>query len=96
MNCEQIPLLPASIVARMLADPRKIPYLLVWKREQDGAVKEAVRIAPHDETEGCMVGKRADRTQTVCEAATGSAALPPGCTTNQKAARLCCAPGIHD
>lgn len=36
----------------MLADPRKIPYLLVWKHEQDGAVKEAVRIAPYDEIEG--------------------------------------------
>jgi hypothetical protein len=35
-----------------LDDPRNIPYLLVWKAERDGKIKEAVRLArchdPHD------------------------------------------------
>lgn len=29
-NCEFVPCLPARIVARYLADPRNVPYLLVW------------------------------------------------------------------
>jgi len=45
VNCEQVPLLPAWAVGWMLNDPRKIPYLLVWKSERDGTVKEAVRVA---------------------------------------------------
>ena len=63
VNCEYAPILPASIVALFLKDPRKIPYLLVWKankwprgsacpRTYDGEVKEAVRLSryhdPHD------------------------------------------------
>lgn len=52
VNCERVPLLAAWIVARMLSDPRRIPYLLVWNDEQDDAVKEAVRIARHNEMEG--------------------------------------------
>jgi hypothetical protein len=28
-----------------LSDPRRIPYLLVWKRERDGEIKEEVRLA---------------------------------------------------
>jgi hypothetical protein len=52
VNCEQVPLLPAEAVARMLNDPRKIPYLLVWKSRSNGTVQEAVRIARHEEIEG--------------------------------------------
>jgi hypothetical protein len=47
VNCEGIPLLPVRVVARMFDDPRKIPYLLVWRSERDGEVKEAVRISAH-------------------------------------------------
>jgi hypothetical protein len=36
----------------MLEDPRKIPYLLVWKSPLNGTVQEAARIAPHKEMEG--------------------------------------------
>jgi hypothetical protein len=43
VNCEQVPLLPAWAVGWMLDDPRKIPYLLIWKSEYDGKIKEAVR-----------------------------------------------------
>src|SRR4029077_19148092 len=32
-------------VARMLDDPRKIPYLLVWKSSSIGRVQEVVRVA---------------------------------------------------
>jgi hypothetical protein len=31
VNCEHVPLLPARVVAWMLDDTRKIPYLLIWK-----------------------------------------------------------------
>ena len=44
VNCEQVPMLPAWAVRCVLDDPRKIPYLLVWRSSQDGLVKEAVRI----------------------------------------------------
>ncbi len=46
VNCEYVPLLPAVTVRRVLEDPRKIPYLLVWKSERDGQIKDAVRLAP--------------------------------------------------
>ncbi len=49
VNCEQVPLLPAEAVARMLDDPRKIPYLLVWRSRSDGTVQEAVRVASYSE-----------------------------------------------
>ena len=44
VNREQVPMLPASIVRRVWDDPRRIPYLLLWKGRQDGKLKEAVRI----------------------------------------------------
>jgi hypothetical protein len=45
--------IPAWIVRSNFDDPRKIPYLLVWKDERHGGeIKEAVRLAschdPHD------------------------------------------------
>jgi hypothetical protein len=42
-NCERVPMLPASAVREVLDDPRKIPYLLVWKNDA-GEIKEAVRV----------------------------------------------------
>jgi hypothetical protein len=33
VNCEDVPSLPARIVADCLADPRRIPYLLIWARQ---------------------------------------------------------------
>ena len=44
VNCEQVPLLPAWAVARVLDDPRKIPYLLIWTSREDGTVQEAGRV----------------------------------------------------
>jgi hypothetical protein len=50
VNCEQVPFLPAWAVAWVLDDPRKIPYLLVWKSRSNGTAREVVRIAACDET----------------------------------------------
>jgi hypothetical protein len=38
-------MLPAWSVQRVWDDPRRIPYLLIWKGRHDGEVKEAVRVA---------------------------------------------------
>jgi hypothetical protein len=45
LNCENIPVIPARLVQDCLADPRRIPYLLVWKNARDGKIEEAVRVA---------------------------------------------------
>jgi hypothetical protein len=44
INCEQVPILPAWAVHWVWDDPRRIPYLLVWKSSRDGKVEEAVRV----------------------------------------------------
>jgi hypothetical protein len=44
VNCEYVPTLPVRAVRRVLDDPRRIPYLLVWKSPRDGEIKEAVRV----------------------------------------------------
>jgi hypothetical protein len=44
VNCEYVPALPAWAVRRVLDDPRRIPYLLLWKSPSDGEIKEAVRV----------------------------------------------------
>ncbi len=38
-------MLPAWAVRMVLDDPRKIPYLLVWKSPRDGEIKDAVSVA---------------------------------------------------
>jgi hypothetical protein len=40
-----MPVIPTSLVRSNLNDPRRIPYLLVWKDERDGRIMEAVRLA---------------------------------------------------
>jgi hypothetical protein len=45
VNCGSVPILPAGAVRQVLDDPRRIPYLFVWKSERDGLLKEAVRIS---------------------------------------------------
>lgn len=46
LNCEDMPVIPAWLVRSNFNDPRKIPYLLVWKDEiHDGKIMEAVRLA---------------------------------------------------
>ena len=58
VNCERVPLLPALVVAQVLDDPQKIPYLLVWKNRSDETVQEAVHIAPHSETGAVEIIRR--------------------------------------
>jgi hypothetical protein len=48
VNCEYVPALPALAVRRVFDDPRKIPYLLIWRSDRDGEVKEAVRVSRVD------------------------------------------------
>lgn len=54
VNCENVPILPAGAVGWVLDDPRKIPYLFIWKGSFDGEVKEAVRVASYSEPIGAF------------------------------------------
>ena len=56
LNCENIPVIPAWLVRSSLNDPRRIPYLLVWKDERhSGEIKEAVRLARYVEPSNSRV-----------------------------------------
>lgn len=48
VNCERVPLLPAWVVGEVLDDPKRIPYLLIWKSRSDETLQEAVHIVPHN------------------------------------------------
>ncbi len=50
-----MPVIPAWLVRSNLDDPRRIPYLLVWKDERDGEIKEAVRLARYVEPSNSRV-----------------------------------------
>jgi hypothetical protein len=67
LNCEEIPVIPAWLVRNNLNDPRRIPYLLVWKNKRDGEIQEIVRLAccigPHDSYDSVEL-KRADGSLT--------------------------------
>ena len=72
LNCENMPVIPAWLVRSNLDDPRKIPYLLVWKDERHGGeIKEAVRLARYIEPSNSRVAdnyvelKRTDGDATV-------------------------------
>jgi hypothetical protein len=45
VNREMVPCLPARIVSECLSDPRRVPYLLLWKGRRWGALIEVVRLA---------------------------------------------------
>ncbi len=45
VNCEGVPALPAWAVRWCLDDPRRIPYLLIWRSPWTEEVQEAVRVA---------------------------------------------------
>jgi hypothetical protein len=66
LNCENIPVIPAWLVRRNLDDPRGIPYLLIWKSERDGEIKEAVRLARCvGALDGYVELKRTDHSGTI-------------------------------
>jgi len=61
-----MPVIPAWLVRSNLNDPRRIPYLLVWKDERDGEIKEAVRLARYVGTlDDSVELKRTDESTTV-------------------------------
>src|SRR5208283_3260448 len=65
LNCEDMPAIPAWLVRSNLDDPRRIPYLLVWKDERhDGEITEAVRLA-HGGFSDLVELKRSDESTTV-------------------------------
>lgn len=49
VNCEDVPCMPAGAVSRVLNDPRRLPYLMVWRNESSGGIGEAVRVAAYSE-----------------------------------------------
>jgi len=66
LNCEDMPVIPAWIVRSNFSDPRRIQYLLVWKRESDGKIMEVVRLTCHaDGYSGYVQLKRPDASTTV-------------------------------
>jgi hypothetical protein len=50
-----MPVIPAWLVRSNLNDPRKIPYLLVWKDARGGEIMEAVRLARYVEPSNSRV-----------------------------------------
>jgi len=66
-----MPVIPAWLVQSNLNDPRRIPYLLIWKDERhSGEIKEAVRLARYVEPSNSRVTdyvelKRIDGSATV-------------------------------
>jgi hypothetical protein len=67
VNCEQVPLLPGWAVAKVLEDPRKIPYSLAWKGRSSETVQETVRVTLCDEIGTIEIsrGERSDFIRTV-------------------------------
>lgn len=70
INCEGVPVIPAWLVQRNLNDPRRIPYLLVWKNERDGRIRDVVRLARYFDSHGLCLNslvelKRTDGSSTV-------------------------------
>jgi hypothetical protein len=66
-----MPVIPAWLVRSNINDPRKIPYLIVWKDGKDGEIMEAVRLARYVEpsnsrvTDNYVELKRTDGSATV-------------------------------
>ncbi len=57
VNCEVVPCLPARIVVHCLSDPRRIPYLLLWRHRYSGILKEVVRLtSPYPEYDWLNMG----------------------------------------
>lgn len=72
LNCEHIPVIPAWLVQSNLNDPRRIPYLLIWKdKRYEDEIREAVRLARYIEpnnsrvTDNYIELKRTDGSLTV-------------------------------
>jgi hypothetical protein len=69
INCESVPVIPAWLIRTKLDDPRNTPYLLVWKRERDGEIRDVVRLGHYFDSHGNCVNslielKRTDGSAT--------------------------------
>jgi hypothetical protein len=61
-----MPVIPAWLVRRCLDDPRKIPYLLIWKDEiHGGRIMEAVRLSRYVGDDNYVEIKRTDGDYTL-------------------------------
>lgn len=70
VDCESAPLLPSRAVACVFNDPRRLPYLMIWKDEFSDEVIEAVRVAAYEEPNsldwsGWMEIKRIDGSRSL-------------------------------
>jgi hypothetical protein len=45
VNCENLPCLPVKTLEWVLNDPRKLPYLLVWRDEESESIVVVARVA---------------------------------------------------
>jgi hypothetical protein len=63
VNCEQVPLLPASTVAEVLGDPRHVPYTLTWETAS-GEIQEFVQLVPYARADAVEV-RRNDGTTVI-------------------------------
>jgi len=64
LNCESMPVIPAWLVRNNFNDPRRIPYLLVWKGERDEEIKEAVRLSCYVDPRDRLVAQHAELKRT--------------------------------
>ena len=66
VNCEHVPCLPAKALSWMLDDPRRVPYLMIWRDADSDKILEAVRVAAYTEMDReiewarCVEIKRTD------------------------------------
>ena len=44
INCESVPRLPASVMRNAVDDPRRIPYLLLWRDRWNEKIQEILRV----------------------------------------------------
>jgi hypothetical protein len=79
VDCENVPLLPASAVSRVLCDPRDLAYFLLWERKWGSGIQQVAQLkrcilSPEDanrcslqgiSSQGWVEVKRHDGTKSV-------------------------------
>jgi hypothetical protein len=82
-NCESVPCLPAGVVAWVLDDPRRLPYLMLWQDRFSETIIEAVRVSVYSDPDsldrdldwtGWVEVKRTNGTRSLVQ--TAKRALP--------------------
>lgn len=92
VNCEVVPCLPARIVTQYLSDPRRVPYLLIWKHRYSGVLMEVARLAsPYPEYHSLEIGwievKRGDGSKVSIRLSQGARGSLLICNSCQKPRR---------